>query len=248
MEHDKQVIIVHNKEECIKKIINLWKTISEESIEERGRFNVALSGGSTPRDLYKAISKEYDIDWHRTHIYQVDERYVPKDSLDNNYRMIERNLVSKIHIPAGNFHFVDTAITPITKCAKQYAVEVEKVKRFDLVILGLGEDGHTASLFSGHPVLNESEKKASEVVGLENKDDRITLTFPVINKAANIIFFVVGKGKQKIVSNVLGCDPVYPASHVKPEDGYLYFVIDECAAQIAEVNLANDKAFNRFPY
>lgn len=248
MEHDKQVIIVRTKEECIKKIITLWKSVSLETIEKKGRFNVALSGGNTPRALYRALCLQPEFDWNKTHIYQVDERYVSEACSDSNFGMIEKSLISKISIPKKNVHRIDTTISPISKCAEQYAKEVDKVRKFDLIILGIGIDGHTASLFPGHSTLKLSGISVSSVVGLGNKVDRITLTYPAINKASHVLFLVTGKNKGRIVSKVVCSDPAYPASYVKPSNGYLYFVTDEIAGEFIKDNVQSKKYFNRFPY
>jgi 6-phosphogluconolactonase len=220
--------------------------VARESINTRGRFYVALSGGSTPRLLFKLLTQSnwmVRIDWSRVQVYWGDERCVPPDDPDSNYFMARQALLDHLEqLPTGNVHRILGELEP-GQAARRYENELEqafpkgKYPRFDLVLLGLGEDGHTASLFPGSAALSETKRW---VVPVEHTIPplplvtRISLTLPVINAAANVLFLVSGPGKTDIFSQVMQVPAgsnLLPARLVRPKTGRLVWAVDRKAAE-----------------
>ncbi|QYJ16255.1 6-phosphogluconolactonase [Rubrobacter xylanophilus DSM 9941] len=208
------------------------------AIRERGRFAVALAGGSTPRAAYELLARDYadGVDWGRVHFFFGDERPVPPDHADSNHRMAREALLSRV--PAGSVHRMRGELAP-EEAARRYEEELrsffagEEVPRFDLILLGLGEDGHTASLFPHTRALGETERLvvANPVERLGTV--RITLTPPVINAARAVVFLVAGGGKADALREVLegSADPrQYPAKLIRPGDGEPLWLVDRAAA------------------
>jgi len=233
-----QVHIFDTEKEITNFMVEKWKEICDESIALKGRFSVALSGGKTPTALYRELaSARCALPWGRTHIFLVDERFVPYTHRDSNFGMIS-GFLNPAGIPFENLHPMPTdGPTPeISADRYEHGLRVffrqpqEGIPEFDLVILGLGDDGHTASLFPGNPALKES-KRLVAVVPEGPVHKRLTLTLPVINKAKSIIFLVLGKSKAAMLKRVLrGKDTSLPAALVKPEHGDLLLVADREAA------------------
>lgn len=213
------------------------------AIKDRGACFVALSGGETPRQIYRRLGREPlkdKVDWTRVHLFFSDERSVPPNDSQSNYGMVERSLLTWINIPRENVHRMKGEIEP-SLAAAEYEKEVKNAfgqqpTRFDLVLLGMGEDGHVASMFPHTGVLDE---KTALVCPNKNPDQniqRVTLTFPIINDAREILFLVSGKRKASIVQRVLGTiKPTndIPATMVRPVSGVLRWMIDkEAASQI----------------
>jgi 6-phosphogluconolactonase len=220
-------------------LIARWKEICETAIKARGQFTAALPGGSTPVIFYQKLSAEKKLPWDKTHVFMVDERFVPYESGENNYHAINRTLLRHVAIPARNIHPILTSESSPEASAKRYEEDLvswfkiagARLPRFDLIVLGIGEDGHTASLFPGTRSLNETRRLAVAVSPLDRtKRERITITFPVINNAENVMFLATGKNKAKIVKDVIdGKNNSLPAVMVKPENGRLLFLLDESA-------------------
>jgi len=220
-----------------------FQTAAESAIAERDWFSVALSGGNTPRSLYSLLAQEYKtaLPWNKIHISFGDERYVPPDHPDSNYRMANEALFSHVPIPAGNIHRVRTELDP-ESAAKEYESELRTqfglknndLPRFDLVLLGLGDDGHTASLFPGSAALQETSRLVVANWVEKFQTFRITLTFPVLNHAAEVLFLVSGKGKAQILKEVLGPTGAteFPSQRVRPENGRLLWLADQEAARL----------------
>jgi len=223
-------------------LVRKWQEISQDSVERHGFFAVALSGGRTPGDFYHALAEHKEmVLWDRTHIFLVDERFVPDTDSDSNYRMIRDALLYKAPIPAQNVHPISTAGPDPASCAKMYEEDLQRffellpsqLPVFDLVMLGMGADGHTASLFPGSPVLDWADRLAGEVSTAAGEHSRITLTLPVINNARNIIFLVTGKEKAEVLRDVIGKRGMkLPASLVKPGSGDLLMLADSGAAML----------------
>lgn len=216
-----------------------WSAISSSAIEKKGYFTAALSGGKTPVGFYEHLSTVRGLPWDKTHIFVVDERFVPQGSTDSNYGMLTETLLNRIPIPAGNIHPITTDTSSITASAEKYEEELraffklpeDGLPEFDLVLLGMGEDGHTASLFSGTEALKERERLVVPVMLGTALHDRITLTLPVINHALNIFFLVSGRRKKVLMRKLRqGHDRTLPASMVRPENGTLMFLMDREAA------------------
>ncbi|HUM04494.1 MAG TPA: 6-phosphogluconolactonase [Terriglobales bacterium] len=214
--------------------------LGRELIAKRGRFVVALSGGSTPRTLYSLLAKDYaDFSWSRTFLFFGDERHVPPDHPDSNYRMVNEALLSKISIPTGNVFRVQAEIPDATAVAANYEAAVRQFFRlqagefpvFDLVLLGLGGDGHTASIFPDSDGLKEQSRLVIANWVEKFKTHRISFTYPVLNHASDAMFLVAGAGKSEILQAVLEGNfaPPYPAQLVQPESR-LIWMLDEAAA------------------
>jgi 6-phosphogluconolactonase len=215
--------------------------VGRTAIGAQGRFTVALSGGSTPRALYTLLAKDHtDFTWARTHLFFGDERHVPPDHSDSNYRMVNESLLSRIQIPAENLHRVHTENADAKQAAADYEAEIHKffelrggeLPRFDLILLGLGPDGHTASLFPDSEGLKERSKLVVANWAEKFKTYRISFTFPVLNNSSEVIFLVSGSDKAEIVGQILTGNntPPFPAQQILPSNGKLLWMLDEAAA------------------
>ena len=239
----REIIICQDGAELSRKAAEQFVALAGEAGRSSGRFAVALSGGSTPRALYALLgSAPYRerIDWRQVHLFWGDERCVPPDHPESNYRMVREALLSKISLPEGNIHRVAGEKDPPTAAA-DYEKELRLffdsaqsgVPRFDLVLLGLGEDGHTASLFTGSAAVNERQQWAATAYVVRLKAHRLTLTLPVINAAAQVTFLVSGQSKSAVVKEMLGKTPApenYPAAQIAPADGRLTWLVTADAA------------------
>lgn len=219
--------------------------IGNPAIKNSGRFTVALAGGSTPKALYRLLTtKEYSsrIDWRKVFFFFGDERNVAPDDEESNFRMANENLLHPLQIPAENIFRWQTELGDAEKTADTYQETVVKffdlangkLPRFDLILLGMGDDGHTASLFPFSNALNETEKIA--VSNRVEKLDtiRLTLTFPAINNAANVIFLIGGAAKAGALKEVLEGAPQpekFPSQNVEPTNGNVFWLVDAPAAQ-----------------
>jgi 6-phosphogluconolactonase len=215
--------------------------LATTAVAERGRFTVALSGGNTPRSIYSLLASEHkDLPWERIHIFFGDERHVPPTDSDSNFRMANESLLSKVPIPEGNVHRVRAELDA-NAAAEDYAKQLSAFfqlgrgewPRFDLVWLGLGEDGHTASLFPGSDALNDTSHLAAANWVQKFQTFRITLTFPVLNRAAEVAFLVSGESKAQILSDIMKPGPKkYPSQSIQPEEGHLLWLLDQDAAKL----------------
>lgn len=214
------------------------------AIDKRGKCFVALSGGETPRQIYQHLGAEplqRRVNWNQVYLFFSDERCVPPTAPESNYGMVDASLISSIDIPRGNVHRMKGEIDPAI-AAKEYEQEIRAVfsgqpVRFDLVLLGIGEDGHTASIFPGSPVIEEKHALVSSAPAPGQKVQRLTLTLHCINSAMDIIFLASGKKKSQIVQRVLGsAKPLeeLPATLVQPVEGRISWVLDKDAASQIE--------------
>lgn len=210
---------------------------SQEAISARGKFTLVLSGGSTPAPIYQALGRSA-LDWANIYLFWGDERCVPPQHPESNYNLVEETLLEHITIPPENIFRIRGEEEPAT-AAKIYQNEIEKFfqgqkLRFDLVLLGLGGDGHTASLFPGTPALNENLTWVVENYQPETNLSRITLTYPAILSARQIFFLVQGGKKAPVVKEVLENPegaPHYPAKEIKNASGNIVWYLDEAAAK-----------------
>jgi 6-phosphogluconolactonase len=217
--------------------------LAREAIESRGRFSVALSGGSTPAALYRLLAEEpyrSQIPWAQVHLFWGDERCVPPDHRDSNFRLANETLLAQVPIPPANVYRVQGELEP-EAAAHGYEKALQDFfcgprTRFDLVLLGLGKDGHTASLFPGSDALHERERLAVAVEAhyQDRPAHRVTLTLPAINTARQVLFLVTGGAKAEIVQAVLeGPEGRLPAQQVRPTAGQLIWMLDrEAASQL----------------
>jgi 6-phosphogluconolactonase len=207
-----------------------------EAIAERGRFSLVLSGGSTPRPIYERLAETAGIDWARVDIFFGDERCVPPDDPRSNTHMARAAMLDRISIPPANIHRIRGEEAP-DDAAVSYADELRRTLggdgRFDLVLLGLGDNGHTASLFPGLAAVTEDVRPVAasyvEVMGMW----RVTLTPPAINGARDVAFVVAGGGKAEVLHRVLQGPQqkiVLPAQAIRPTHGTLIWLVDAAAA------------------
>ena len=217
-----------------------------DSVRASGRCSVVLSGGNTPRMLYTLLASEFrdQIPWAQTHVFWGDERYVSHDDPESNYRMARETLLEHVPCPAGNIHPMPTHFPSADAAARDYERTLRNYfgtdwPGFDLCLLGLGEEGHTASLFPGSPALEEETRW---VVAVETPADpplRLTLTLPALTRAANIYVLVAGSKKASALRHVLTGSPdpnTFPAAGVRLTEGTLIWWVDrEAAAQHAGI-------------
>ena len=209
-------------------------------IAKKGKFIIALSGGNTPKRLYQLLAApefSRNIPWENVFLFWSDERFVPHTDADSNYRMVKENLLDHISIPEKNIFAIPVDGTA-KDCAKEYEASINhffKNKKvvFDWLLLGLGNDGHTASLFPGTALLKEKKRLIKEVWVEEKQTWRISFTLPLINNAAQIIFLVAGKEKASVAADVINhkkIKPAFPSQLVEPEKGIICWMLDEEAA------------------
>jgi 6-phosphogluconolactonase len=202
-------------------------------------FSLALSGGSTPESLYWILARDYgELPWETVHFFWSDERYVPPDDEHSNYRMAREMLLDRIDIPEDNIHPVPTET--MDPMSSSHAYEDELVEffdtstpHFDLILLGMGSDGHTASMFPHSAVLHEDQRLVMPVQVDAEPERRLTFTFPLINDSRAVFFLVAGEHKADAVCEVLEGDPdieEYPAAGVQPDNGELFWYLDDEAA------------------
>jgi len=216
--------------------------IIQEAVTKRGRFAIALSGGHTPGKMYSlwAQTEQYrnKTPWDRVHLFWSDERFVPADDPRSNYRMAREILISQVPIPAENVHPMPTNLSSPEECARAYETELLKFfgsepPAFDVQLLGIGDEGHTASLFPGSPALGEKVRWVAAVRVAAEPPQRITLTPVVLNQGRNTFFLVAGEGKRAILSAIrdeLASKPSqYPAARIHPAREPVWF-LDQAAA------------------
>jgi 6-phosphogluconolactonase len=215
--------------------------VCERAEASHGRFVVSLSGGSTPKPLYQALASDTLVKrfpWDRAVFLFGDERFVPPDDPASNYRMVREAMFSRAPVPQHNIHPVPTVGVTAEECAEQYERTLVTLygghtlakgrPLHDVMLLGLGDDGHTASLIPGEPVLHERDRWVA-VVGHGRPEVRITLTYPPLESSAATIFLVAGEGKREILDRVLSGQADVPAAKLRPE-GELYWFVDRAAA------------------
>jgi 6-phosphogluconolactonase len=214
--------------------------LATDAVHKRGRFCVALSGGSTPKGMYSLLAaSSTPIPWKSIYFFWGDERHVPPTDPESNYRMADEAMLSKVPVPPQNIFRILSEEKDPELAAKQYeqtlikffGLNAGQFPRFDLVLLGLGPDGHTASLFPDCTALKETSRLVVANWVEKFKTHRITLTLPVLNNAAAVEFLVSGNEKAGIVHKVLDGDGnQYPSQMVRPRDGKLVWLLDQAAA------------------
>lgn len=219
---------------------------AREAIAARGKFSLALTGGSGPRGLYQRLAKEPgSVDWANTFVFLGDERFVPYDAKDSNFGMCKTLLLDHVPVPAENVLPIPTDTGTKEEAAVDYAATLTRVLTpaagqppvLDLVLLGMGDDGHCASLFPGKPTLEISDvwTTGSTPGTLPPPVGRVTVTFPVLNAARNVLFLVPGQSKAKAVRDIFEGNPpkeVHPSAAVQPTDGTLLWLLDKPAASL----------------
>jgi 6-phosphogluconolactonase len=239
----KEIIVLENPVELAERVASDIAFQINSSASEKKSYTIALSGGSTPDFLYKVLGDKYSrtIKWEYVHFFWGDERCVPPGDMESNYRPVEINLFQKVIIPLYNIHRVIGEASPADE-AKRYSAEIlENVgslngfPSFDLVLLGLGEDGHTASIFPDNMKLLDSDKICEVAVHPESGQNRITMCGKVLNNSKKVVFLVSGKKKAGIVKKILNMENEsmkFPAAHINPPYGKLIWLIDKEAASL----------------
>jgi 6-phosphogluconolactonase len=253
---DPEVRVFNDLEHLSLAAAQLFYDQAEQAVRERGRFLAALNGGSTPQRLFQLIGDEKSnkIDWKRTHLFWGDERCVPTDDIESSYGQARKLLLDRVNIPDENVHRVKGELGPVEAAMdyaltlKAYASSPSAWPRFDLVLLGMGEDGHTASLFPGSPVEAPGPTLAVTAHYQDRPAHRVTLTPSVFNSARLIIFMAVGGNKASTLSKVLNgkYEPeLYPAQRIDPIDGSLIWLVDTAAADKLQRRLLKGEGFGR---
>ena len=222
-------------------------SIGQRAITETSKFTVALAGGSTPKSLYNLLASENyrsRIDWQKVFFFFGDERNVLPDSDESNFRMANENLLLPLQIPDENIFRWHTELQNTENIAEEYEKTIKgffnlsenEIPRFDLILLGMGDDGHTASLFPFTEALYETEKITFANYVKKLRTTRLTLTFPAINNAANVVFLISGGNKAETLREVLEGDfqpEKYPSQSVNPANGNVYWLVDANAAKMS---------------
>jgi 6-phosphogluconolactonase len=198
---------------------------------------VALSGGSTPKLMFQVLAEQFrdEVSWDRVQFFWSDERHVPPDDPESNYRMANEALLSHVPVSADNVHRIRGENPDAAAAASEYEQTIIQVTnqtlpRLDLILLGLGTDGHTASIFPGSEVLHETKRLVAAPYVEKFKSYRITMTLPLLNNGASVVFLVSGAEKAEIVRAVLQGERKYPAQAVNPTQGELIWMLDKDAA------------------
>jgi 6-phosphogluconolactonase len=212
------------------------RTIAEaanDAIHRRGSFTLALAGGETPRGLYRRLASDHrqDVPWDSVHLFWSDERFVPIDDPDSNAAMA-RDILAPLALPSRNLHVPETRDVDVDECARRYEEELLPFLPLDATLLGLGEDGHVASLFPGSSALDETTRLVVAVRGAPKPPPlRITMTLPAINRSRSVHILVSGAAKKAALARALGDDPpVVPGGRVRPEGGLATWWVDRAAS------------------
>ncbi len=240
MPHD--VIVHKDAAELANAGATFFARSAGQALARTGYFSVALSGGSTPRGMHRILARESfhaDIPWDRTHIFWVDERCVPFDDPDSNYGAACRDFLDSVPIVKHHVHPMPVTLDP-REGAEHYQAEItgffktgaDEIPVFDLILLGIGADGHTASLFPGTSALKEGKKLISVVKGGVPNVNRLTMTYPILNQAREIVFLASGKGKAAVVRDLLKKKQDLPALGINPHSGNLTWLLDQEAAAL----------------
>jgi 6-phosphogluconolactonase len=236
---DAEIVIVPDAEALAREAAQRFVQLAREAAGSRGRFSAALSGGSTPGHLYRLLAGapyRDQVPWEEVHLFWGDERCVPPGDPGSNYRLADEELIAHVPIPADNVHRVRGELET-DAAARAYERELHDYfcgprARFDLVLLGLGEDGHTASLFPGSPLLAGAERLVAPAMAAyqDRPAQRVTLTLAAINTARQVLFLVSGEAKAGIVQAVREGEGRFPAGLVRPTAGQLTWLLDTAAA------------------
>jgi len=240
----KEIKIFTSPEELAERFAEKLIGMINDSNAKEKPFTIALSGGITPKLLFSVLGDHFSdsISWEYVHFFWGDERCVPPDDPESNFRMTKKSLLDKIKIPLENIHRIMGEKDPDEEAARysneivSFTREVKKLPAFDLIILGLGEDGHTASIFPGNSKLLNSDKVCEVAVHPVSFQKRITITGKVINNAKHIVFLVTGANKADVVSAIIGKKRVfdYPAAYIEPQSGVLNWYLDNAAAAMID--------------
>jgi 6-phosphogluconolactonase len=236
----REIIVAKDKTELTRAAAERFIDIAEPVVKETGRFAVALSGGSTPRALYSLLSSSFRvaIDWSKVFFFFGDERNVPPDDDQSNFRMVNETLFKPLAIADSNIFRWQTELDDVDKIVGEYqkmfrSFFADELPVFDLILLGMGPDGHTASLFPDTEALNETEAAIAKNWVEKLKTWRFTFTYPTINSARNVVFLAAGDEKAEVLRQVIEgpkkCS-LLPSQGVDPQNGRLTWLVDSAAA------------------
>ncbi|MEX0269118.1 6-phosphogluconolactonase [Leptolyngbyaceae cyanobacterium UHCC 1019] len=232
------VEVLPDKNELIARSLEIVLAKIEDAIAQRGIATIALAGGSTPKPLYEKLA-EQDLPWEKIHIFWGDERYVPADHPDSNQGMARRAWLDQVPLPAANIHPMPTSAPDPADAAAQHEAELQAFFKLsagafpalDIILLGIGDDGHTASLFPHTDALQVRDRLIT--VGNKDGQPRITFTAPLINHAQTVLFLVAGASKRPALDHIFAPeddDTLYPARLIQPQ-GELWWLLDRAAGE-----------------
>ncbi len=236
-----QIVVKHNPADFARAGAMIFQTAATTAVRQRGGFMVALSGGATPRGMHRTLAQKpfsSEVPWEKTDIFWVDERCVPESDPANNYGAAGEDFLKQVPVPAEQVHAMPSEVPP-EKGALRYQQEllyylqpeIGQCPIFDLVFLGMGGDGHTASLFPGHDALDEEERLVVAVKGGDPNVSRLTMTLPLLNRARQIVFLVSGTEKAEILRTVFEEKAAgLPVQRIRPSEGDLTWLLDREAA------------------
>lgn len=238
------LLIYKTKSELLKDLAEYVIAIGEKALAEKGSFNFVLTGGNSPKDLYAMLATDYreKLDWTKVFFFFGDERNVPPGHEDYNGLMAKKSIIDPLNVASDHVFFVDTTLAPQDAAAAYAKIITEHFNgadlSFDLILLGMGDEGHTASLFPYTTALANKEVNVVSNYVEKLSADRITFTAPLINKAKNVAFLVFGEAKADAIKHVIEDDPknpdLYPSQLIDPVDGGLTFFLDSEAAKLLE--------------
>ncbi|MEA5595219.1 6-phosphogluconolactonase [Rivularia sp. UHCC 0363] len=233
---NQKVEVLPDKNALVERALSLILSKVDDAIQQRGRFTIALSGGSTPKPLYEALGKQ-QLPWDKIHVLWGDERYVAANHADSNQLMARNAWLDKVDIPPANIHAMPTDVAEPAQAAQLYEQDLQKLfnsapgefPAIDVILLGMGDDAHTASLFPN----TEALKVTDRLVTVGNKDSsvRLTFTYPFINAAECVIFLVAGENKRPALAEVFApnaSSTTYPSRLIQPQK-QLWWLLDEAA-------------------
>jgi 6-phosphogluconolactonase len=246
MAQNPQIRILDHAQSVASSAADEFVRLAQLAVDSKGQFTAALSGGSTPKALYSLLAdhtaqkRSPDIPWSKIHLFFGDERHVPPDHPDSNFRMANEAMISKVPIPPENVHRVHSenedaaaaALQDDEAIAQVFGLKDNALPRFDLVLLGMGPDGHTASLFPGTRAVHELRRRVVANWVPKFNSFRITLTRSVLNNAAQVMLLVCGADKAQALSEVMGSGNPddYPVKYIQPTNGGLLWLLDMAAA------------------
>ena len=246
MPESRTIIVESTPQSAALRASEIFKTQVAQGVRQRGVAHVCLAGGTTPRSMYQLLAARATTDeapWHQVEVFLGDERDVPQDHVDSNFRMIQRTLLDKAPIDWSRVHVMRADAEDIDHAAAEYEGTIrhllppdsDGIGQFDVMMLGMGGDGHTASLFPENPALNETRKLVVSVFVPVLGRKRITVTFPLINASRNVLMLITGDDKAEMVRRIFGPhgpDPTFPAGRIDPLHGTLHVVLDTAAARL----------------
>jgi 6-phosphogluconolactonase len=245
MAESRNIIVESSPAAAAARGVQLFKTIVSQAIARHGVCHVALAGGTTPHTMYRLLARQATVDdvpWSKVEVFVGDERDVPLDDVESNFRMIQRTLLDNAPVDWSRVHAMRADADDIDASAAEYEATIrhllppdaQGVPQFDLVMLGMGGDGHTASLFPDSEVLRETQKLVASVFVPVLGRKRMTMTFPLLNAARHVLMLVTGDDKAHVVQRIFGPDgpdTTLPAGRLQPK-GTLYLVLDTAAARL----------------